>query len=470
MRRTVYGFEHVCGATSGAPSDVGDKLYATFLLNLALDPARLDAGARALLRRYVANVHINCRWYNRGVLREKALQWVAFIVSVALLVAVPIGVNVQKLGLAGDPTALATTGLAVLVALHRALSGWIRRRRHIGPLWKARADLLDEIYTLETGWVDREEGVKIAESERATSTVGDHKPSDTKLKVQDVGKFGANGGWASVDGVAMRYGGVDAGPGMLTGVSSGNGNAIGRQIQNGAGVAPLAQRTTVVKCACGRGAAMMRVEDLEGFGDTGGWFRVGRQKIRYGGRAGYTGTGLITGIPVSGVGSISEKLAAGAEICAYVQYGLTEELRTAIEASISRARELTKNERDTFFAGYALPEVDVFEALKTGRKTAEELVDMLGAPEAKKQRKWAKEVANVDAELVALEVGIGDLKDRLEQATQERYKLGDKTSAEYTRLTKDVTALQLKITKKSDEKTEKVQARAKKLALGWQGE
>ena len=72
--------------------------------------------------------------------------------------------------------------------------------------------------------------------------------------------------------------------------------------------------------------------------------------------------------------------------------------------------------------------------------------------------------------LVALEVGIGDLKDRLEQATQEQYKLGDETSAEYTRLTKDMTALKLKITKKSDEKTEKVQARAKKLALGWQGE
>ena len=157
-----------------------DRYYTKFVANLGLSDGsvQLHEDAVALLERYVANVHVNCSWYNRQLFSEKVLQWFFFVLSVALLLLVPliiyfspsifaaIGSEYPALGAVGpgDPaelTARLTTLLAGFFAAHRTISAWLNQRMLIGPFWKARSELLNEVYTLETEWGPKKELDKV---------------------------------------------------------------------------------------------------------------------------------------------------------------------------------------------------------------------------------------------------------------------------------------------------------------------
>ena len=181
MTRKTYGFEHALRAPWGAPADHKDRLYETFLTNLDLEREQLTPKDSGLLKSYVANVHINCRWFNRQVLREKLLQRLFFITGLVLLVLLPVlasdpALLFKALNLSppsakgGDTTATLTTALAILIALYRAVSSWLQQRKIIGPFWKARADLLDEIYSLETQWRHR---IKLGKANSQSSLTPD---------------------------------------------------------------------------------------------------------------------------------------------------------------------------------------------------------------------------------------------------------------------------------------------------------
>lgn len=177
-QRTRYRFEHAL--PMWRPYGKPEGFYKEFLGNLHLGSSTLGPGATALLERYVANVHVNCSWYNHNVRSEKLLQALFFLLSVALLVLVPlvvyfspsildwIGTQVFRADLqladeftVGELTARLTTLLAGFFAAHRTISAWLNQRKLIAPFWKARSDLLNEIYTLETEWGPKEATEKV---------------------------------------------------------------------------------------------------------------------------------------------------------------------------------------------------------------------------------------------------------------------------------------------------------------------
>ena len=87
--RTRYGFEEALKLPNYRPYGQAKDFYKKLLANLRLT-TKLDDDAKALLERYVANVHVNCSWYNNKVRCEKFLQATYFVMSVALLVLVPL--------------------------------------------------------------------------------------------------------------------------------------------------------------------------------------------------------------------------------------------------------------------------------------------------------------------------------------------------------------------------------------------
>lgn len=160
--RKHYGFEEIIRPKDAALFDENDNYYDTFRDNLGLKNTVLSSGATKLLRRYVAVVHINACWYNTKVQSQTAWQFGFFIASVVLLLVTPITIyclpplletkwNV-KLSTEGEVTGLLSTLLAGFYGAHRAISSWFSQRKLIAPYWKARSELMDEIYTLETKW------------------------------------------------------------------------------------------------------------------------------------------------------------------------------------------------------------------------------------------------------------------------------------------------------------------------------
>ena len=163
--RNVYGFERIFRAKGAAPSDSNDKYYKKFLCNLGMTEEPPQDADAALLRRYVARVHVNAQWYNRQIRAEKTLQCIVFVVGVALLLVVPplvyfapvlfgkiapTGVRLDELG------AQLPVFLAGFYAAHRAVSSWFNERKFIGTYWEARTKLMNEIYTIETEWHSRD--------------------------------------------------------------------------------------------------------------------------------------------------------------------------------------------------------------------------------------------------------------------------------------------------------------------------
>lgn len=113
------------------------------------------------IHEFVDIVHGNAHWYNRSVAKEYFLQWVFFILSLLLLIAIPIGISrgvpelidlLEKEGDAAENEVLTAQVLAVLtgiIALQRALAAWFANRRNLGRRWKARSDLISIIYDIE---------------------------------------------------------------------------------------------------------------------------------------------------------------------------------------------------------------------------------------------------------------------------------------------------------------------------------
>ena len=184
-QRTPYGFEHIFALNSAADFDKDDHLYKRFLRNLVLEEDDLGEPARARLKRYIANVHISARWYNRKVRHEKFMQTFLFIVSVSLLIIVPTMIyfapeflswirgivpfvtsdDTTNSGEFAETSARLTTFLAGFYAAHRAVSGWANQRKLIGPYWQARSSLLEETYALETKWGNLEKDRKVSDKD-----------------------------------------------------------------------------------------------------------------------------------------------------------------------------------------------------------------------------------------------------------------------------------------------------------------
>lgn len=181
--RQAYGFEDVGPARSSEVAhDRCERFYSRFLQNLGLagDESRLAPPAKRTLKRFVAVNHVSAAWYNRELQEELSKQQLYFFCSIVLLIAVPLliffvpSLSNDVLGTTnGDVSATSvgaqiTVALTGLIGIHRALGSWLGQRKLIGPYWKARADLLDQIYTLETDWGGREPRKKVADDGRLT--------------------------------------------------------------------------------------------------------------------------------------------------------------------------------------------------------------------------------------------------------------------------------------------------------------
>ncbi len=134
--------------------------YNQFLANLQVDDGGLPEADRNRLRRFVAAVHMNARWYYKAIKREQLYRAAFIALTVALLGLVPVLLvwGLPKLVETFADTAFsAVTGQIVgvltgLIAIHKTLQSWLNARKVIGRYWQTRTSLVDVIYDLEMGW------------------------------------------------------------------------------------------------------------------------------------------------------------------------------------------------------------------------------------------------------------------------------------------------------------------------------
>ena len=177
LDRTAYGFEYVRLHRTQLNKATNDQYFVSAVPTPRSDRAGLKPPALRLLRRFASVAHQNAEWYNWRVTRERWIQALYFLISIALMFAVPILIfkapdffgnaptvdqtgkpdapfpeNSKTFKSAADIAGMVTAVLTGLLAVHRSISGWLGQRKLIGPYWQARSKLLDQIYTLETQW------------------------------------------------------------------------------------------------------------------------------------------------------------------------------------------------------------------------------------------------------------------------------------------------------------------------------
>lgn len=132
-----------------------EQYLLKFIRNLGLDEkAHTD---HHLLRRFVAVNHVNAAWYARGVEKERLLRWFYIVISIALVAGLPIILAyLPKIGnnpLTPEVVIAQLTGAVTgLIALQNVLGSVFGQRQLIGQFWKARTELAEQIYDLETKW------------------------------------------------------------------------------------------------------------------------------------------------------------------------------------------------------------------------------------------------------------------------------------------------------------------------------
>jgi len=164
--RVPYDFELSSQWLEDTPKDgiAGDtnqeRYYNQFLANLQIDDDGLPEADRNRLRRFVAAVHMNARWYYKAIKREQLYRAGFIVLTVALLGLIPILLvwGLPKLsGTFADTEFSAVTGQIVgvltgLIAIHKTLQSWLNARKVIGRYWQTRTSLVDVVYDLEMGW------------------------------------------------------------------------------------------------------------------------------------------------------------------------------------------------------------------------------------------------------------------------------------------------------------------------------
>lgn len=148
-----------------------DTIIKHYANNLTLT----DRTERILLR-YVASVHINLEWYNGAVRKQKFMQTGYLLLSIALLTIIPILIYKVPEALEGTVTmfgfekgnfseidipVLTTIVLSGLFSIHKVITSLIQQRNRIAPVWRARMDLLDILYELETRWGGQDIDAKV---------------------------------------------------------------------------------------------------------------------------------------------------------------------------------------------------------------------------------------------------------------------------------------------------------------------
>lgn len=145
------------------PTD-GNSDFTALKKNLNLDDTKHKEELRALYTHFPCNIS----WYRQKIWKERILQCVFMIVSVAFLAAIPIVVYLltqpdsddgDRLGFAAaNVTAQLTAVLTGLIAFHNFLSQWFVTRNGIASFHNASATLQTALYGFEDKWRDKDKG------------------------------------------------------------------------------------------------------------------------------------------------------------------------------------------------------------------------------------------------------------------------------------------------------------------------
>ncbi len=111
---------------------------------------------KELLIQYVIDVHLNIFWYEKAKKKEQKRIKTYGVSSLALLLLIPFAIwYISNNSKAENLEAVMTQVTALitgLLAVHKAFSTWIDKRKFIGQFWKAAADLKENLYHLEEAW------------------------------------------------------------------------------------------------------------------------------------------------------------------------------------------------------------------------------------------------------------------------------------------------------------------------------
>ncbi len=147
---TTYNFEKKGSSESLRTRQKAEEELEKFAVRVDFNDIDYSKHKDVLLD-YIIQHHLNIEWYTKRRKKERCLRVFFTAITLLLLLGIPFALYfIYKL--AGDTeilTAQITAILTGLLAVHKALSSWLDKRKLIGNFWKASADLKENLYSFE---------------------------------------------------------------------------------------------------------------------------------------------------------------------------------------------------------------------------------------------------------------------------------------------------------------------------------
>lgn len=114
-----------------------------------------DAAIEKLLLDFATDVHLNIAWYKRALRRERRVWHGLLGLTLALIVATPLGVFLMAKRAEAGVASEITTVLTGLFALYRVVVAAFDRRERFALFHEAGAELKEILYRFEQDWRGR---------------------------------------------------------------------------------------------------------------------------------------------------------------------------------------------------------------------------------------------------------------------------------------------------------------------------
>ncbi len=151
-----YCFEGKARKDSQRTREASENALNVFAGRLQLgQPNQFNSTEKELLLDYMIHCALNIDWYENRIKKEKRLRFLFTAITLFLLALLPIilfFVSAKIKANAEVVTAQITTALTGFLAVHKALSSWLEKRKVMGLFWSASSELKENLYSIESKW------------------------------------------------------------------------------------------------------------------------------------------------------------------------------------------------------------------------------------------------------------------------------------------------------------------------------
>lgn len=151
-----YCFEGKARRDSQRTREASENALNVFAGRLQLgQPNLFNTTEKELLLDYMIHCTLNIDWYENRIKKEKRLRFFFTAITLFLLALIPIilfFVSIKIKANVEAVTAQVTTALTGFLAVHKALSSWLEKRKVMGLFWSASSELKENLYSIESKW------------------------------------------------------------------------------------------------------------------------------------------------------------------------------------------------------------------------------------------------------------------------------------------------------------------------------